>query len=458
MINSNNNSNTRSEISLNDNTYYEDINFQNIPSELLSLGNKSINKILAESGNENLLIFPDKDKLKNGDQNIFTYSIESKTICTGNIVGFIKKDNYTLNIKSRFNKKSNWFLFYMLSKVFDFNLVESEFDFSLDSSLDLLPLLFMYQLKKALKQGVYKEYVVFKKNDYKPKGSIDFSRHIKQNYPFINGKIAYSYRSRSTENNVNYLIRYIYELLSKGKFGNILKNSEGEKTYKEFCLNTEKYYDTNIQQIIKSLLNFVPNPLYNEYQKLIKICLLIINSEKISIDEGDGNTSGILFDVSYIWENYLDKVFNENSLSLLHPDNTKFIGGTNLFTNRTKKKQYTRFPDFTSSREPDKYTKLVCDAKYKRLKVDYLERNDINQMVTYMYMFQALNGIFINPKEKTNDDLTIELDSVGTLIGYGNNISVISVPIPSNELNFKDFCCSMKKIEKELTEILELKN
>ena len=62
---------------------------------------------------------------------------------------------------------------------------------------------------RAYRKGIYKQYCTFEGNDSKVRGKIDIARHIRLN-PLFNGKIAYSYREYTINNNTNRLIPVSY--------------------------------------------------------------------------------------------------------------------------------------------------------------------------------------------------------------------------------------------------------
>ena len=66
---------------------------------------------------------------------------------------------------------------------------------------------------------MYKQYITRKNNDANVRGVIDVNRHIRYNKPF-NGKIAYSTREYSYDNDVTQLIRHTIEFISTYDGGN----------------------------------------------------------------------------------------------------------------------------------------------------------------------------------------------------------------------------------------------
>lgn len=81
--------------------------------------------------------------------------------------------------------------------------------------------LFPYYLKKAMRKGLFKKYIRRRYNDGNVKGTIDISRHIKQNTPFV-GNIAYIQREFSFDNSLMELVRHTIEFIKRKPYGNKL--------------------------------------------------------------------------------------------------------------------------------------------------------------------------------------------------------------------------------------------
>ena len=136
------------------------------------------------NSNHNLLVFP-RDFNQYGDninENCIL-SLSGEEISTGNIMGFVGINETQLTIRSRFDKGNNsdYFMHYMLQRVFSINLFDMKHSTSADSIFDFLIYLFPYYLKKALAQGVFKKYRRFEHNDANVKGSINVTQQICQN-------------------------------------------------------------------------------------------------------------------------------------------------------------------------------------------------------------------------------------------------------------------------------------
>jgi len=169
---------------------------------LSNLANKSLKDLLRD--NPKLLIFPDSfNTYVKGLENDKIFELNKTILTTHNIMGFIGQGNLKFQIHSRFDSnEKQFFIHYLLSKVFALNLVDLKNTAGSDNIWAfLLHLIFTSYLNKALRQGLYKKYVRRYYNQTNVKGVIDMQAHIKQNVPFT-GKIAFSTREFSFDNPV----------------------------------------------------------------------------------------------------------------------------------------------------------------------------------------------------------------------------------------------------------------
>lgn len=104
--------------------------------------------------------------------------------------------------------------------------------------------------------------------------------------------------------------------------------------------------------------------------------------------------------------------------------------------------EYNRLP-----RYPDyyrEYDRLIVDAKYKK----DTNRDDIHQMITYMYQMKGKRGIFIQPGDKEYQKETFHL------LGYGYDesaeLQTYIYPISRITDNYKSFVSEMLKSEESL--------
>ncbi len=407
-----------------------------IVSDFRGISNKKINSLISEN-NSNLLIFPDdlnqtEDKI--GNEIIF--SIQNNILTTGNIMGFIGCNGSEITIQSRFDKcDKNYFLHYMLQKVFSINMFNLKHGINNEAIFDFLIYLFPYYLKKALRQGLYKEYHKQEYNDSNVKGSIDFNKHIRSNLPFV-GNIAYRVREHSYENKISHLIRHTIEYIKKHKFAQgILKlDLETQNCINEIIQVTPRYDYRDRLSIINKNLKPFSHPFFFEYKELKKICMQILRYEGLKYGNEKDKIYGLLFDGAWLWEEYLNTILKHQAFK--HPQNKCNADPIYLF----KDSGYKQYPDFWKEN-------IVLDAKYKNLSKK-IERDDMHQIITYMHVKVASYGAFLFPSEKTVDK------HIGRLNGFGGDLYTLSIGIPRNSSNFYEFTSIMALNENKFKEIV----
>lgn len=389
----------------------------------------------------NLLIFPSDFKV-NGDDigNQYIFTIDENRLITGNIMGFIGYKNTQVSIRSRFatNDTNDYFLHYMLQRVFAINLFDLKFGTNNEGVFNFLIYLFPEFLKRAIRQGVYKEYQTRNYNDANVKGRIDIARHIRQNIPFT-GKIAYTTREYSTDNHVTQLVRHTIDHITGHPYSwSILNNDEETRdAVSRICQATQTYNRNNLRHVINLNLHPVRHPYFDEYINLQHLCLQILRHEEIKYGHDDSNQIyGILFDGAWLWEEYLNTVLKD--LGFLHPKNKTGEGGIHIFTDRIGREK--AMPDYHRQ-------DIVLDAKYKCYS-DWsdVSRDDRNQLIAYMHLYDIVNSGFIVPLANSSIKMTRPLN------GRGGTMSIIGMNVSTNCESFKEFCSHIAKEEKLLKE------
>lgn len=182
-------------------------------------------KTLEQLEKEGVFIFPEllKEATDITEDQMVLRSINDYYAMT-NVMGFLGYGNERLVIESRFNSnQQDYFIQYMLEKVLDFpNVLKLSTNVNKEKRLlNLLLYLFPYYLKKAMRKGTFKKYTCNEYNDDHIKGTINISRHIKKNTPFI-GNISYKQREFSYDNYVMELLRHTIEFIKRKPYGNML--------------------------------------------------------------------------------------------------------------------------------------------------------------------------------------------------------------------------------------------
>lgn len=434
-------------ITIQDNNYQGKVCSLHDTADLLSIGNKPIRQLCDE--NEHLLVFPlsiDDTDDRIGDStivDIYTEDENSIRIKSGNIMGFVGRKNQQMKIYSRFdNQKHDFFLHYMLQKVFSFNIFNLDFTSSEDNVFEFLVYMFPAMLKKAMRQGVYKEYRKFRHNDANVRGTIDISRHIRENFPF-RGTVAYNTKEYSFDNSITELIRHTIEYIKTIPSGDIILSSDKtvEDCIKKIISYTPSYSHTERIKIIQDNLLPCNHPFYTEYTALQKLCVQILRQEEIKYGTDDDRIYGILFDGAWLWEEYLNTLLCEKGF--IHPENKLGTGAIYLFEHGGQ-----RFPDFWKQN-------IVLDAKYKKLATNGnrldIERDDVHQIMAYMYRLKASKGGIVCPYDGEKNKIISQNMHKDSYLG---SLSLYALAIPKNCSSYEEFVKRIVENERALLEEL----
>lgn len=422
-------------------------------NKVIDVGNiidRVANKTLEKLENEGVFVFPEvlhdtKDMSK--DQMIIQNYNEG--YLSGNVMGYLGVGDEYLTIESRFSTGGNDYFFqYILNKVFDFpNFIELMSSVGQDEKLfTLVIFLFPYYLKHALRKGVFKSYTCNKYNDENVKGRIDISRHIRKNTPFI-GDVAYSRREYSFDNYLMELVRHTIEYIKSKSYGYKLLSKVKEEVKIIVNATSEYTYEKRNLVIEENSKNIIRHAYYHEYRMLQKLCLMILKVEKHSFYFGKQRIYGILFDGSWLFEEYINLIIGSK---FYHPMNKSGLGRQYLFEGNIG----MIYPDFISK---DVDNRIIADAKYKP--VDNIGNKDFLQIIAYIMRFDSKKGIFIYPEIDDNSTLNLNLNSGLT---YENNVmkredTVIikyGIKIPKYANSYIDFVEKIYLEEKELIEFI----
>lgn len=436
---------------------------QKVWKDLKCIAGKSIGTL----NSDGLWLFPDSGCSRYNDEienspilTIEACNDDEISLKTGNIMGFVGCGSTRLTIRSRFSQSNgnDWFMLYMLQKVFAINVFALDHSRSQDCALDIAAMLFPYFLNKAMNQGVYREYVHREYNDSRMRGVIDFNAHFRNNYPFRKGKISYSTREYVYDNTVTQLIRHTIEHLQrKTIFGGMLESPETQKQVKQIKMSTPTYRRSDLRKVM--LANTKPkiHPYYSEYRPLQRLCLQILRHERLGYGETNENIHGILFDGAWLWEEYLNTTLSKAGFA--HPKNKTGEGRYYPFKENRKNEMYPDFYYPKNGAENGGRIDMVADAKYKWLNT--IERNDLFQMISYMHVMASNKGIFICPAASSDTDVDgvvsqpfVSNEQYGTLRGKGGEIFICRVIIPKTD-DYASFVRAMGQIEKEIVALVK---
>ena len=391
------------------------------------------------SQEDSIFIFP--NDLKNSpdldkDQKIL--ETVNQKIKTGNVIGFLGCGQERLTISSRFSSKSDdYFLHYLLQKVLNINLTSLEVGLSREERLyQLLMYLFPKYLQAALRKGHYKEYQRFFHNDSHVNGVVDVGNHLKKNLPFT-GNVAYTTREFAFDNPMMQLIRHTIEFMKNQKSigRRVLENlSTSRENVAEIVRVTPSYKIADRAKVIRRNQDKpLRHAYFREYRKLQELCLMILNREEHGLGYQEQKIHGILFDVAWLWEEYVHTLLPKD---FIHPRNKDKTDGISVFSNRERKV----YPDFY-----DRERKIILDAKYKKLELTEkgINRDDLFQLISYAYILQTEKAGLIFP----SIDQTVSSE-IGKVEGYGVLLKKWSIQVPQKASSYSEFYEMLGKSER----------
>ena len=264
------------------------------------------------------------------------------------------------------------------------------------------------------------------------------AQHIRKNIPFT-GNIAYQTREYAYNNDVTQLVRHTIEYIRRHPYANgILQNdAETKEAVNAIMQATPTYNRQERLKVINRNLRPLWHPYYGEYRYLQQLCLQILRHEELKYGTTNDEIYGILFDGAWLWEEYLNTLLTP--IGFLHPRNKDSQGAIYLFN--TNPKSAPRYPDFYKQ-------DFILDAKYKGYtdkRVSEVDRDDLHQLITYMYIKQAAHGGLVYPS--ISSDTAIHSS---TLCGYGGTIFLWGMIIPQSSSSWSDIQSSMLHNEETL--------
>jgi len=380
--------------------------------------------------NPSLLLFPDCLGDHGDDIDEPLYSIVGNKLWTGNIVGFWGVDGVNVRVHSRFDTdKRQYFFHYMLQRVAGVNVMDFKTLPDPENKIwDFLIYLFPMALKRAIRQGVFRAYRVFRYDDDHVKGAIDVPRFIRRDIPLA-GRVAYNTREHTANNYVLHLVRHTIELIRRSAPVLLSVDQEMRRAVDMIVQSTPDYTVRARSKVLAANLRPVRHPFYSAYTGLQKLCLQILRHEKLSFGESDGSICGVVFDAAWLWEEYLNTIFTSDAryATMIHPRNKQRTDPVYFYQNDPRS---DHCPDFH-----DPQRKIVLDAKYKR--DNGIDRVDLFQIISYLHVLKYKRGVFLKP-----DQVVTGYRPAGTLAPHGDEeIGVLKLKIPRVDTHetYQDF-------------------
>ena len=377
-------------------------------SVLRKFGNKTLQELvefgavidisnthLAKNKRENLPFFS-CNKTENG----------GVRLDTGNLMGVLKFREAGVRVQvevlSRFdNGNNNFFLNYLLSRAFDVAWGNEHVAATNPSVLDLLlDLAFVRRLGEAARGGMFRQYRIFRNNDWEFRGRLDITRHIRENMPQMRG-IAYEKREMSIDVPVNRMLLLAAMAIKKRRPELFERNEGARDALRTLYVNISTPGDVRTALSYRDCREPIIHPFHRDrWESVRQLARMILEEERWTLfNEADAeNVCGVVFDGSWLWEEYL--------ASVLVPMGFRHCmrGGEGLPLYRVSGKRKF-YPDFYLPETAGRKS-VIFDAKYKRFAPNG-QRSDVHQIFCYLLLSGAtLGGLLFPPidQEVESDD------------------------------------------------------
>ena len=174
---------------------------------------------------------------------------------------------------------------------------------------------------------------------------------------------------------------------------------------------------------------------------------MILQNEKTQVGLGSRRIFGILFDGSWLWEEYINSLVERH---FYHPMNKGgkgaqwlFAGGSGLI-----------YPDFIGKSQTNR---IIADAKYKP--VDNIGNKDYLQVLAYMFRFDAKKAFYFYPEVEVIKDKIYWLNSGSS---YEKNVKSRGdtclikhgLYIPNEAASYDEFCMEIQQSESAFLEAI----
>ena len=319
-----------------------------------------------------------------------------------NYVGIIKINNLIIEILPKISLsndiiKDRKMLIFMLSKCNKLSVDIKELlnsNILNNSLLDILAKVYSKKLLNELQKGLYREYVSKEEALSIIKGKILISKSIKENT--INKNKMNCKYDEFTEDN-------LFNAILKRAINVILFSIKNDDVKKELNIINNLINDVSDIYISNNIiLNYKLNRMNNRFLECFTLAKLILLNSSMDKSLGKENGFSILFEMNYLYEEYigvlLKEVFNDTNISINTQEKSRYL----LWNTLKERNEIALKPDIVIYK--DNKPKVIIDTKWKRSSIDNREtysQSDIYQMYAYITTYtECEECILLYPREE----------------------------------------------------------
>jgi len=337
---------------------------------------------------------------------------------TGLYAGVLYHKNFQFNIITPYG---DVFLKRMLNFVNDIYIdnqqVKADKTGETNEFQNIIAYLFIQSLEKAAILGLPKVYKELTQRSYKVRGKIDINAYLKNDFPFT-GKLTTKFREQVYVQEIVDVLYLACKLLEK-KFGKDIH----QKILGVFQL-LKQYYSGSfpLSTTIEKAKNhsILLNPMYATFKNTLSYAEIILKEENLLMSDSNNtlSTNGYLFDISQLFEVYLEKLLNRHFKDWYVTGQEELTVYRDMFYGRKM------FPDLVLKHKKTNKI-IVFDAKFKamRMRKSDVDRSDFYQIHSYIQYYQPnilLGGLIYPLSNKF--DTTEELSKFLDIKAYANGL------------------------------------
>ena len=317
-----------------------------------------------------------------------------------NYVGIIKINNLIIEILPKISLsndiiKDREILVFMLSKCNKLSVDINELlnsNILNNSLLDILAKVFSKKLLNELQKGLYREYVSKEEALSTIKGKTLISKSIKENT--INKNKMNCKYDEFTEDN-------LFNAILKRAISVILFSIKNDDVKKELNIINNVLNDISDIYIPNNIiLNYKLNRMNNRFLECFTLAKLILLNSSMDKSLGKENGFSILFEMNYLYEDYigvlLKEVFNDTNISINTQEKSRYL----LWNTLKERNKIALKPDIVIYK--DNKPKVIIDTKWKSSSINNIEiysQSDIYQMYAYITTYaECEECILLYPK------------------------------------------------------------
>ena len=317
-----------------------------------------------------------------------------------NYVGIIKVKNLIVEILPKISLsndiiKHREMLMFMLSKCNKLSVDIKELlnsNILKNSLLDILAKVFSKKLLNELQKGLYREYVSKEEALSTIKGKTLISKSIKENT--INKNKMNCKYDEFTEDN-------LFNAILKRAINVILFSIKNDDVKKELNIINNIFNDVSDIYVPNNIiLNYKLNRMNNRFLECFTLAKLILLNSSMDKSLGKENGFSILFEMNYLYEEYigvlLKEVFNDTNISINTQEKSRYL----LWNTLKERNEIALKPDIVIYK--DNKPKVIIDTKWKSSSINNIEiysQSDIYQMYAYITTYaECEECILLYPK------------------------------------------------------------